>query len=95
MYDGYEHLARVHVYEKCAAIDVTWTEIEGMLATGEVIEEHVFNDLMVKEIRLLLDWSRPLHLVYIVHHDRRLVVYRTIYVPTLEEWRPGFRERRK
>ncbi|MDP9822657.1 hypothetical protein [Nocardioides massiliensis] len=66
-----------------------------MLDGGEVIEAHVFDDLMVKEIRLLLDWDVPLHVVYVVHHDRRLIVFRTIYLPTLNEWQPGFRERRK
>ena len=95
MYDDYEHIARVHVYDKCVEIDITWSEVEAMLDGGPVIEEQVFQDLMVKEIRLLIDWARPLHVVYIVHHDRRLVVYRTIYVPTLDEWEPGYRERRK
>jgi hypothetical protein len=95
MYDDYTHIARVHVYDKCVAIDITWSEVQALLDGGEVIEEHIFDDLMVKEIRLLIDWARPLHVVYIVHHDRRLLVYRTISVPTLDEWEPGYRERRK
>lgn len=95
MYDDYEHLARVHVYDKCVAIDITWAEVEGLINGGTVIEEHAFNDVMVKEIRLLIDWVEPLYLVYLVHHDRKLVVYRTIYVPTLGAWLPGFRERRR
>ena len=95
MYDEYEHLARVHVYAKCVELDITWSEVEVLLDAGEVIEEHALDDLMVKQIRLLIDWKRPLHVVYIVHHDRKLVVYRTIYVPTLDEWQAGFRERRK
>lgn len=95
MYDDYNHIARIHVYDKCVAIDITWTEVEAMIDRGEVIEEHVFDDLMIKQIRLLIDWRQPLHLVYLVHHDRRLVVYRTIYVPTLDQWEPGFRRRKK
>jgi hypothetical protein len=87
--------SRGHVYDKCVAIDITWSEVQALLDDGEVIEEHVFRDLMVKEVRLLVNWARPLHVVYIVHHDRKLVVYRTIYVPTLDEWEPGYRERRK
>lgn len=94
MYDDYDHIARLHVFDKCVELDITWSEVESILQSGEVIEEHVFSDLMVKEIRLLLGWVLPLHLVYIVHHDRRLVVYRTIYAPTFVEWKPGFRERR-
>lgn len=94
MFDEYDHIARLHVYEKCTALDITWSEVEAMIDGGEVIEEHVFDDLMMKQIRLLIDWLRPLHLVYLVHHDRRLVVYRTIYIPTLDEWQPGFRRRK-
>ena len=66
-----------------------------MIHGGEVIEQHALGDLMVKEIRLLIEWREPLHLVYVVHHDRRLVVYRTLYVPTLDQWEPDFRTRRR
>lgn len=66
-----------------------------MIHCGEVIEQHALGDLMVKEIRLLIEWREPLHLVYVVHHDRRLVVYRTLYVPTLDQWEPDFRTRRR
>lgn len=92
--EGYDHIARLHVYAKCIELDVTWAEVEAMLVNSEVIEEHFFDDLMVKQVRLLGGWIVPLHTVHVVHHDRRLVVCRTVYVPTLERWKPGFRERR-
>ncbi len=31
MYDDYDHIARVHVYDKCVEIDITWSEVEAML----------------------------------------------------------------
>jgi hypothetical protein len=46
-------------------------------------------------IRLLLGWTRPLHLVYVVNEAQRLIIYRTIDVPDLQHWKPGFRERRR
>jgi len=95
VFDGYDEIARLHVYDKCVELDISWSEVEEMIAVGEVIEEHHFDDLAVKEIRLLVDWKQPLHMVCVVHHDRRLVVFRTIYIPTLDQWKPGFRERRK
>jgi hypothetical protein len=42
VYDDYDHIARVHVYDKCVAIDITWSEVQALLDDGEVIEEHVF-----------------------------------------------------
>jgi len=39
--------------------------------------------------------DRPLHLVYIVDHERRVVIYRTIYRPDLAHWEPGFRVRKR
>lgn len=88
MFDDYNHIARIHVCGKCVAIDLTWSEVEEMIDGREVIEEHVFNGLAVIQIRLLIDWREPLHIVYPVHHDRKLVVYRTIYIPTLDQWEP-------
>lgn len=45
---------------------------------------------------LLLAWAgeRPLHLVVAVLESRNEVILVTAYEPNLEEWEPGFRERR-
>ena len=88
-------MARTHVFDKCFEIDITWAEFEALVDAGEVIEEHLLSDLAVKQIRLLAEWTRPLHVVYFVHHDRMLVVFRTLYEPTLNDWFPGYRSRRR
>lgn len=66
-----------------------------LIDSGDVVEEHDLGGDGVKEIRLLLGWKRPLHVVYVVNDLQRLVVYRTIYEPNLQHWRPGFRVRRR
>ena len=95
MYDGYRHLVRDHVYDKCWHLDITWAEVERLLDTGEVIEEHDLGTEGRKQIRLLLDWLRPLHLVYVVNDSAQIVVYRTLYEPDTEHWHAGFRQRRR
>ena len=95
MYDAFRHLVREHVYDKCWLLDITWAEVERLLDGGEVVEQHLLGDGDVKEIRLLLEWVRPLHVVYVVSERLRLVVYRTLYEPDTEHWHPGFRERRR
>ena len=49
----------------------------------------------MKEIRLLLEWKLPLHLVYVVNERKQLLIYRTVYVPDAAHWQPGYRERRR
>jgi hypothetical protein len=95
VYDRYRHLVRDHVYDKCWQLDITWAEVMRLVDSGDVVEEHDLGDGGVKEIRLLLGWRRPLHLVYVVNDTQRLVVYRTIYEPNLQHWKPGFRARRR
>ncbi len=48
----------------------------------------------MKEIRLLLEWKFPLHLVYVVNEREQLVIYRTVYVPDAAHWH-RYRERRR
>lgn len=62
---------------------------------GHVIESHDLGDAGLKEIRLLLEWKLPLHLVYVVNEREKLVIYRTFYVPDAAHWQPGYRERRR
>lgn len=95
MYDDFRHVIRDHVYDKCWLLDITWAEVEALLDDGEVVEQHALGEGDLKEIRLLLQWVRPLHVVYIVNERRRLVVYRTLYEPDTERWHPGYRERRR
>jgi YgiT-type zinc finger domain-containing protein len=74
VFDDYRHIVRDHVYDKCWRLDITWAEVERLIDAADVIETHDLGDEGVKEIRILLDWKRPLHLVYVVNHERQLVV---------------------
>lgn len=53
-------MVREHVYDKCWSLDVTWAEVENLIAAGRVVERQEQTASRLKEIRLL-DWSRPLH----------------------------------
>jgi hypothetical protein len=61
---------------------------------AEVIEETDLDDARLKEVLLLIDWTRPLHLVVVVddaHEEERLV---TVYEPDAATWTDGYRRRR-
>jgi hypothetical protein len=94
MYDDYRRLIREHVFDKCWQLDITWAELEVLIDSGQVIEAHDLGDAGLKEIRLLLEWKLPLHLVYLVNEREHLVIYRTVYVPDAAHWQPGYRERK-
>ena len=81
----YRHVVRDHVYDKCWELDLTWAEVEDLLTQGEVVEKTDVDELRIKYVTLV--WhDRPLHVVYIVDHERRVVIYRTIYRPDLAHW---------
>jgi hypothetical protein len=87
----YRHVVRDHVYDKCWELDLTWAEVEDLLTQGEVVEKTDVDELRIKYVTLV--WhDRPLHLV---DHERRVVIYRTIYRPDLAHWEPGFRVRKR
>ncbi len=95
MYDDYRHLIREHVFDKCWQLDITWAELDVLIDSGQVIESHDLGEAGLKEIRLLLEWKLPLHLVYVVNEQKQLVIYRTVYVPDAAHWQPGYRERKR
>jgi hypothetical protein len=43
---------------------------------------------------LLTGWKRPLHVVYVIDHQRQVIVFRTLYLADLSHWHPGYRKRR-
>ncbi len=92
---GFRQIVREHVFDKCWILDVTWAEVEALFGSGEVVEQHRFDDLRAKEIRLLRGWACPLHVVYVIDPARRIIVYVTIYEPDLDHWQPGFMQRRR
>jgi hypothetical protein len=83
-----------HVFDKLRSIDLGLAEFESLLDAGIVIEETLLADGPVKELVLLIEWLRPLHLVVIVDEIRREERIVTVYEPEPTRWQPGFRRRR-
>jgi hypothetical protein len=83
-----------HVFDKVRAIDLTLVEFEALLDGGEIIEERSFSAEELKEVVLLLEWVRPLHLVVVVDHRQREERILTLYEPDPERWTPDYRSRR-
>lgn len=92
---GYRLVVREHVFDTSWALDVTLREIEARLESSIVVERRETDRHHVREIRLLREGAPPLHVVYAIDHEKRIVVFITVYEPDLEYWRPGFRERRR
>lgn len=75
--------------------DCTFAEFEAAIEHAEIIEGQVVDDAgSLKELVLVVDWTRPLHLVVLV--DERLQEERivTVYEPDPDLWSPGYRRRR-
>ena len=83
-----------HVFDKVRAVDLTFAEFEALLDTGEIVEEHAISGEELKEIVLLLAWTRPLHLVIVVDHRHREERILTLYEPDPDQWTPDYRSRR-
>lgn len=83
-----------HVFDKVRSIDLTLAEFEVLLDGGEVIEETPIEE-GVKDLVLILGWSRPLHVVVVVDDIREEERIVTLYEPDQERWSPDFRVRRR
>ena len=90
----YPYLLREHVFEKVRALDITLAEFEQLLGTGEVIEETVLAPLELKELVLVLEWVRPLHVVCVIDEARNEERVVTVYEPDPKLWSDDFRRRR-
>lgn len=60
-----------HVFDKIRSIDMALAEFDGLLDAGEVIEEHPLSAEEVKEVVLLVEWTRPLPVVVVIDERRR------------------------
>jgi len=83
-----------HAFDKLRTIDCTLAEFELLLDAAEIIEEVDLEPNGTKELLLVIDWTRPLHIVVVVdgsRHEERLV---TVYEPDAERWTDGYRRRR-
>lgn len=67
---------------------------ERLLGSGEVIAEAPGGLFVVKELVLLIEWLRPLHVVIAVDESRRRETLVTVYEPYPAEWSDDFRRRR-
>lgn len=90
----HERLITEHAFDKLRLIDCGFTEFAANLDAAEVIEERLLAGGQLKEVVLLLEWTRPLHVVVVVddrHQEERIV---TLYEPNPERWVDGYRRRR-
>jgi len=71
---------------------MTLAEFEILLDEGEVIEETSIEE-GVKELVLIMEWSRPLHVVLVVDDIREEERIVTVYEPDEDRWSPDFKVR--
>ncbi len=83
-----------HVFDKLEIIDIGLGEFERLLGSGEVIEEALGRPFVLKELVLLIEWLRPLHVVIAIDESRRRETLVTVYEPYPAEWSDDFRRRR-
>jgi hypothetical protein len=66
---GYQY--RRHVFDKLRALDLVLAEFQQLLGRGEVIAEAEDGSAGLRELLLLVEWSRPLHVVIVVDSARQ------------------------
>jgi hypothetical protein len=91
--EGYGVVLTENVFDKVRSIDMALVEFEDQLGGGEVIEETAVEE-GVKELLLIVEWTRPLHVVVVVddiRHEERIV---TVYEPDKDRWSADFRVRK-
>lgn len=91
----FQRVLTEHVFDKLWQLDLTLAEFRALLdGEAEVVEETAVEDTDLKEVVLLVDWRRPLHVVVVVdeaHEEERLI---TVYEPSTDRWSDDFRTRR-
>jgi hypothetical protein len=90
----FPYLYQRHVFDKLRQLDITVGEFQQVVGAGEVIAELEVGLLAVKELVLVVEWIRPLHVVIVVdeaHREERLVA---VYEPDPMIWTGDFRRRR-
>lgn len=92
--EGYTVVLTDHVFDKVRSIDMTLAEFEGLLNVGEVIEETRITR-GVKELVLIIEWQRPLHVVVAVDILRREERIVTVYEPHRSRWSADFKVRKR
>jgi hypothetical protein len=83
-----------HAIEKMEAEDIREVDVENAIYHGNVIEN--YPNAFPYPARLLL-WrshGRPLHVVAAEQDGSYMVIVVTTYIPKLEKWNNGFKERK-
>ena len=83
-----------HAFDKLRLLDCTFAEFDAALAAAEVTEERQPGPAELKELVLVIDWVRQLHVVVVVddgHEEERVV---TVYEPDPDQWSSDYRRRR-
>ena len=83
-----------HAFDKLRLIDCIFSEFELALESAEVFEETEIEPDVLKELLLLVEWKRPLHVVVIVDRQGREERMVTVYEPHGDRWSSDYRERR-
>ncbi len=89
---GYKY--RRHVFDKLRGLDLVLAEFQQLLGQGEVIADAEDSPSEVREIVLLVEWLRPLHVVIAVDSAREEERLVTVYEPDPALWTVDFRRRR-
>lgn len=87
----FDYVYSLHVFQKLRLIDLGLAEFEQLLGGGEVIAELRDSQDQIREVVLLVEWTRPLHLVVAVdsgQQEERLI---TVYEPRPAEWDGEFK----
>jgi Domain of unknown function (DUF4258) len=91
----YPKLLSEHAFDKLRLLDCTFAEFEAAIEHADIIEEQVVDEAgSLKELVLVVDWTRPLHLVVLVDERRQEERIVTVYEPDPDLWSPGYRRRR-
>jgi hypothetical protein len=90
----HRRLITEHAFDKLRLLDCVFAEFEGALQSAVIIEERDLGDELVKELVLVVDWTRPLHVVVVVDDARGEERVVTVYEPDPERWSDDYRRRR-
>jgi hypothetical protein len=90
----YPKLVSEHAFDKLRSMDCTFAEFDAALESAEVIEEREVESGELKELVLVVDWKRPLHVIVVVDEDREEERVITVYEPDRNHWSSDYRRRR-
>lgn len=85
---------RIHALQRMYQRYISEDEVGQVIEKGEVIEE--YKDDKPFPSRLVLGYadSRPLHVVTADNTEGQESIVITVYEPTLDKWKNGFKERK-